>query len=90
MIFTIDSCHPDTNIPNISYSESHQDHKSFNIIKFDNGYFAAQPNNRVLFYDKSRSPTKMKKPDYKVSTVEYAVEDIVKWTAGDQDDYFYE
>ena len=90
LIFTIDSCHPDPNIPNISYSESPQEHKSFNIIKLDNGYFAAQPNNRVLFYDKSRSPTKMKKPDYKVSTVEYAVEDIVKWTAGDSDDYFYE
>jgi hypothetical protein len=32
----------------------------------------------------------MKKPDYKVSTIEYGVEDIVKWTAGDTDDYFYE
>jgi hypothetical protein len=66
------------------------EHKSFNILKLDNGHFAAQPNNRIIFYDKSRSPSKMKKPDYKVSTIEYGVEDIVKWTAGDTDDYFYE
>ena len=89
-LFTIDSCHPDSNIPNIGYSETPAEHKSFNILKLDNGHFAAQPNNRVIFYDKSRSPSKMKKPDYKVSTIEYGVEDIVKWTAGDTDDYFYE
>ena len=89
-LFTIDSCHPEPNIPNIGYSEVPAEHKSFNILKLDNGHFAAQPNNRVIFFDKSRSPSKMKKPDYKVSTIEYGVEDIVKWTAGDQDDYFYE
>ena len=50
----------------------------------------AQPNNRVIFYDKSLSPSKLKFPDFKVSTVEYEVEGTHKWTAGDTDDWHYE
>jgi hypothetical protein len=42
-LFTIDSCHPEYNIPDIGYSEIPSQHKSFNIIQLDNGYFAAQP-----------------------------------------------
>ena len=49
-----------------------------------------QPNNRVIFYDKSLSPSKLKFPDFKVSTVEYEVEGTHKWTAGDTDDWHYE
>ena len=32
----------------------------------------------------------MKFPDYKVSTKEYSVEGQQKWTAGDDDSFFYE
>ena len=66
------------------------EHKSFNILELDNGHFAAQPNNRTLFYDKSLTPAEPKRPDFKVSTVEYAVESVSKWTAGDDTNYFYE
>jgi len=59
-------------------------------LKLDNGYFAAQPNNRVIFYDKSLSPKKMRFPDYKVSTIEYGVENKSKYTAGDDTNFFYE
>ena len=48
-LFTIDSCHADTNILNVNYSEVPEEHKSFNILELDNGHFAAQPNNRCLF-----------------------------------------
>ena len=88
-LFTIDSCHADTNILNVSYSEVPEEHKSFNILELDNGHFAAQPNNRCLFYEKSMTPSKMLQPDFKVSTEYYSVEGDSKWTAGDDTNYFY-
>ena len=36
------------------------------------------------------TPSKMLKPDFKVSTKYYTVEGESKWTAGDDTDYFYE
>jgi len=89
-LFTIDSCHADTNILNVSYSEVPEEHKSFNILALDNGHYAAQPNNRCLFYEKSMTPSKMLQPDFKVSTKYYSVEGESKWTAGDDTNYFYE
>ena len=89
-LFTIDNCNA-TNIErNVTYSEIPSQHKSFNILKLENGHFAAQPNNRVLFFDKSLTPSELKFPDFKVSTVEYSVEGEEKWTAGDSDEFFYE
>ena len=89
-LFTIDSCHADTNILNVNYSEVPEEHKSFNILELDNGHFAAQPNNRILFYDKSLTPAKTIQPDFKVSTEYYSVENKTKWTAGDDTSFFYE
>tara|TARA_R110000803_G_scaffold39787_2_gene85828 strand:+ start:513 stop:1160 length:648 start_codon:yes stop_codon:yes gene_type:complete len=89
-LFTIDSCHADANLPNINYSEIPEEHKSFNILELDNGHYAAQPNNRTLFYDKSLTPAEPKQPDFKVSTKEYSVESQTKWTAGDDTNYFYQ
>jgi hypothetical protein len=77
-MFTIDSCHSDPN-----------ELKSFNIIKLDNGQFAAQPNNRVLFYDQSLTPKGVTIPDFKVSTKEFMCENGLKWSAGENDDFFY-
>ena len=64
--------------------------KSFNIIKLVNGQFAAQPNNRVLFYDQSLTPKGVTKPDFKVSTKEFYCENGNKWAADDSGDFFYE
>jgi hypothetical protein len=89
-LFTIDSCHADTNILNVSYAEVPEEHKSFNILELDNGHYAAQPNNRCLFYEKSMTPSKMLQPDFKVSTEYYSVENKSKWTAGDDTNYFYD
>lgn len=89
-MFTIDSCHSDPNELNVSLSQTPNEHKSFNIIKMDNGQFAAQPNNRVLFYDQSLTPKGLKFPDFKVSTNEFYCEDSSKWSTGDSDDFFYD
>ena len=89
-MFTIDNANATNLERNVTYSETPSQHKSFNILKLENGHFAAQPNNRVIFYDKSYTPSKMKMPDIKVSTVEYGVEGENKWTAGDSEDFFYD
>jgi hypothetical protein len=88
-MFTIDSCHSDPHELNVSLSQTPNEHKSFNIIKLDNGQFAAQPNNRVLFYDQSLTPKGVTIPDFKVSTKEFMCENGLKWSAGENDDFFY-
>ena len=89
-MFTVDNANSTNLERNVTYSEIPSQHKSFNILKLENGHFAAQPNNRTIFYDKSWSPSELKFPDFKVSTVEYEVEGTHKWTAGDTDDWHYE
>ena len=88
-MFTIDSANADPNRLNTTFSEVPTQHKSFNIIKLNNGYFAAQPNNRMLILDKSYTPKKLKFPDFKVSSREYTVEDKVKETFGDEEEFMY-
>ena len=89
-MFTIDNANSTNLERNVPYSEVPTQHKSFNIIKLENGHFAAQPNNRVIFYDKSYTPSKLKFPDFEVSSIEYSVEGEQKWTAGDDTKFFYE
>lgn len=89
-MFTIDSCHSDPNELDTTLSEVPPEHKSFNILKLDNGQFAAQPNNRIIWFEKSLIAHDVKKPDFKVSTEIFSVENSPKWSAGDQDEYFYE
>tara|TARA_Y100000590_G_scaffold109760_2_gene125140 strand:- start:6924 stop:7580 length:657 start_codon:yes stop_codon:yes gene_type:complete len=89
-MFSVDSCNSTNKELNVGYSEVPSQHKSFNILKLDNGHFAAQPNNRVLFYDKSLSPSELTKPDYKTSTKDFSVDSQAKWTAGDSDKFAYE
>jgi hypothetical protein len=66
------------------------EHKQFNIGKLNNGQFFAQPNNRMLWYEQSLTPSELKKPDFKVSTKYFFCEQDSKWVFGDSDDYFYE
>lgn len=89
-MFTIDSCHSEPNELNVSLSQTPNEHKSFNIIKLDNGQFCAQPNNRILFHDQSLTPKGITKPDFKVSTKEFICERGNKWSAGNSDDFFYD
>jgi hypothetical protein len=89
-MFTVDNAHPDHNLIDTGYSEWPEDHKSFNFIELDNGQYAAQPNNRCLFFDAASNPREMKFPDFKVCTKKYVVEQNPKWRLGDSDLVTYE
>ena len=43
----------------------------------------------MLILDKSYTPKKLKFPDFKVSSREYTVEDKVKETFGDEEEFMY-
>jgi len=89
-LFTVDNASPDLNIIDTSYSEWPEDHKSFNFIELVNGQYAAQPNNRCLFYDAASNPKEMQFPDFKVCTQKYVVETNPKWRLGDSTTVMYE
>jgi hypothetical protein len=82
-MFTLDTCNPDPRIPDFTFSETVDEHKSYNVLKLDNGQFALQPNNRCRFYDPAFNPQEMRFPDFKVATRKYRVEQSAKWRLGD-------
>ena len=88
-LFTIDSVHSDPNMVNTSVAEVPSEHKQFNVGKLVNGQFFAQPNNRMLWYEQSLTPSTLKTPDFKVASKYYFCEQDSKWVFGDSDDYFY-
>lgn len=89
-VFTLDNYHPDVNVANTSVSEKPTEHKSHNIIELENGQYAIYPNNRMRVYDLSLTPQEPLKPDFKVSTHYFQVEQGLKWKRlGDTDDYFW-
>ena len=88
-VFTIDNSHRDTSTIDTNFSEHDPEHKSFNVIKLDNGQFAAQPNNRVIWRDSSLIPEKLERPDFKVCTQNYCVETEPKWSVGHTDEWQY-
>ena len=88
-LFTIDSVHSAPNMVNTSVAEVPSEHKQFNVGKLVNGQFFAQPNNRMLWYEQSLTPSELQTPDFKVSSRYYFCEQDSKWVFGDSDDYFY-
>ena len=87
--FTIDNAHRDKNYLDTNFSEHDPEHKSFNVIKLDNGQFAAQPNNRVIWRDSSLTPENLLTPDFKVCTQNYKVETEPKWSVGHTNEWQY-
>ena len=87
-LFTIDWAHPETNILNTEHSEIPQEHKCAHILALANGNYAAQPNNRILWNIPSFT-TSDAKPDYKVQTTTWNVENK-DWKTDDSDDMFYD
>lgn len=87
--FTIDNCHRDSSTLNCNFSEHDPEHKSFNVIRLNNGQFAAQPNNRVIWRDSSLTPESLLKPDFKVCTQNYSVENEPKWSVGHTEEWQY-
>jgi hypothetical protein len=89
-LFTIDSCSSDPNELDVSWSETPNEHKSFNIIKLDNGQFAAQPNNRILWKHQSQTPSiNLKIPYFKFSTKTWICENSDRWSAAGSSTFTY-
>jgi hypothetical protein len=87
-LFTVDWGHPDANILNVEHSEIPQEHKCAHILELSNGNYAAQPNNRILWNIPSYT-TEVNKPDYKVQTTYWNVENK-DWKTDDTNDMFYD
>tara|TARA_R100001591_G_scaffold3402_5_gene8081 strand:+ start:1113 stop:1763 length:651 start_codon:yes stop_codon:yes gene_type:complete len=87
-LFTVDWCHHDSNLLDTDHSEIPQEHKCAHILELDNGNFAAQPNNRILWHVNSFT-TRNEIPDYKVQTNDWNVENK-DWVTDDTDRFFYE
>ena len=87
-LFTIDWAHPDSNILDTDHSEIPQEHKCAHILELDNGNFAAQPNNRIL-WNLSHYTTDKFWPDFKVQNTYWTVENK-DWVTEDTDKMFYQ
>jgi hypothetical protein len=87
-LFTIDWAHPEPNILDVDHSEIPQEHKCGHFIALDNGNYAIQPNNRILWHV-GNFTTKNEWPDYKTQTSEWSVENK-DWTTDDTDRMFYD
>ena len=88
-LFTIDFAHPESNILNTEHSEVPHEHKCAHILALENGNYAAQPNNSLIWSIPSFT-VKDDIPDWKVQTSEWNVEDESKWRTEDTDKFFYE
>jgi hypothetical protein len=88
-LFTVDFAHPESNIVDTEHSEIPHEHKCAHILALDNGNYAAQPNNRLIWNLPSFT-VKDETPDWKVQTNEWNVEDASQWITEDTDKFFYE
>lgn len=78
---------------NNSYSLTPQDYKNAHLIKLDNGCFALQPNNRILWRDSNfiTKPFDLNNiPRYKVDKQEFICERSDRWTSEDTDCFYYD
>ena len=87
-LFTIDWAHPEPNILDVDHSEIPQEHKCGHFIALNNGNYAIQPNNRMLWH-LGNFTTKNEWPDYKTQTSEWSVENK-DWTTDETDRMFYD
>jgi len=87
-LFTVDWAHPEPNILDVEHSQIPQEHKCAHILALDNGNFAAQPNNRILWHVNNYT-TDNDWPDYKVQNTIWDVEGS-DWITEDSDKMFYE
>ena len=86
--FTIDWASPEINEIDAEHSEIPQEHKCAHILALNNGNYAAQPNNRLLWHINSFT-TDTSWPDYKVQTTYWDAE-ATKMVTEDSDKMFYQ
>ena len=87
-LFTVDWGHPEGNIVDTDHSEIPHEHKCAHILALENGNYAAQPNNRLIWSVPSFT-VKDEVPDWKVQTSDWTVENSRRWTTEDSDKFFY-
>jgi hypothetical protein len=85
-LFTVDFCADNMDL-DTGFTETAEEHKSFNFLRLDNGQFAAQPNNRCIWYDQSLVPAQVSQPDFIAAQNTWSVDGTRKWSAGE--DWFY-
>ena len=88
-LFTVDFAHPESNILDTDHSEIPHEHKCAHVLALNDGNYAAQPNNRLI-WDIPSFTVKDKTPDWKVQTNYWNVEDTQQWRTEDTDNFFYE
>jgi len=88
-LFTVDWAHPESNIVDTDHSEIPAEHKCAHIMALENGNYAAQPNNRLIWSIPSFTVKDEVPFDWKVQTTIWSVEDSSKWKTEDSDKYFY-
>jgi hypothetical protein len=89
-LFTVDWGHPESNIVDTDHSEISHEHKCAHILALENGNYAAQPNNRLIWSIPSFTVKDEVPFDWKVQTSEWNVEDSRKWKTEDTDRFFYD
>ena len=87
-LFTIDTCHSESNEVDSWWSNNPAEHKSYNICKLENGQFCAQPNNRVRWVQSSRKPNLEERPYFRYSTRIWRAEPKQSWEP-DSDNWDY-
>ena len=88
-LFTVDWGHPEGNIVDTDHSEIPHEHKCAHILALENGNYAAQPNNRLIWSIPSFT-VKDEVPDWKVQTSDWTVENSRRWRTEDSDKFFYD
>ena len=89
-LFTVDWAHPESNIVDTDHSEIPHEHKCAHILALDDGNYAAQPNNRLIWNIPSFTVKDEVPFDWKVQTSEWNVENSGKWKTEDSDRFFYD
>jgi len=89
-LFTVDWAHPESNIVDTDHSEIPHEHKCAHILALDDGNYAAQPNNRLIWNIPSFTVKEEVPFDWKVQTSEWNVENTGKWKTEDSDRFFYD
>ena len=88
-LFTVDWAHPESNIVDTDHSEIPHEHKCAHILALENGNYAAQPNNRLIWNIPSFTVKDEIPYDWKTQTHDWTVEDTTKWRTEDSDRFFY-
>ena len=88
-LFTIDFAHPESNVVDTDHSEIPHEHKCAHILALENGNYAAQPNNRLIWSIPSFTVKDEIPYDWKTQTYDWTVENTTQWRTEDSDRFFY-